>query len=224
MILERARNIRRTIWQLRSWASCGKEGVRLAERMVRTEQCIQRKWELVALMGQVKHLRPNIVVEIGTYRGGSLRCLSAVCPATTKFVSIDLPWEKSGEVDPAAEIVRTRGFLKPGQSMEWLRMDSHAQTTKDELLRILGPRCVDFLFIDGDHSYPGVKRDYELYNGLVRPGGLIALHDIVANKKYPEHNVHVFWAELKKHNRVTEWIDNNSLEEPWGGIGVVHLQ
>ncbi len=33
---------------------------------------------------------------------------------------------------------------------------------------------VDFLFIDGDHLYDGVKIDFELYKKLVRPGGLIA--------------------------------------------------
>jgi hypothetical protein len=32
---------------------------------------------------------------------------------------------------------------------------------------------------------------------LVRTGGFIAFHDIVPNKKYPEHNVHGFWGELE---------------------------
>ena len=37
---------------------------------------------------------------------------------------------------------------------------------------------LDLLFIDGDHSYDGVRADFELYGRLVRPGGLIALHDV----------------------------------------------
>ena len=37
---------------------------------------------------------------------------------------------------------------------------------------------LDFLFIDGDHSYDGVKADFEMYAPMVRPGGLIAFHDI----------------------------------------------
>jgi predicted O-methyltransferase YrrM len=36
---------------------------------------------------------------------------------------------------------------------------------------------LDLLFIDGDHSYEGVKRDYELYVSKVKPGGLILFHD-----------------------------------------------
>jgi predicted O-methyltransferase YrrM len=191
--------------------------------MVKSGQCIQRKWELIAMMAQVKHLRPSIVLEIGTYRGGSLRCWSSICPSSTTFVSIDLPWEATREVDPAADIERMRRFLKSGQSFHWLRRDSHADATKDELLRILGARKVDFLFIDGDHSHDGVRRDYELYNQLVRTGGLIAFHDIVPNKKHPDINVHLFWAEVKRQRRVNELVDANSLEESWGGIGVVHV-
>jgi hypothetical protein len=34
-----------------------------------------------------------------------------------------------------------------------------------------------FVFIDGDHSYAGVKRDIALWRGLVEPGGLLCGHD-----------------------------------------------
>jgi hypothetical protein len=33
------------------------------------------------------------------------------------------------------------------------------------------------LFIDGDHRYEGVRRDFEMYSPLVGAGGLIAFHD-----------------------------------------------
>ena len=36
---------------------------------------------------------------------------------------------------------------------------------------------IDFLFIDGDHSYEGVKIDFELYSNLLSPTGIIMLHD-----------------------------------------------
>jgi predicted O-methyltransferase YrrM len=222
-MLYRLRNIQRTLWQLRIWATCGTKPIRLANEMVLTGQCIQRKWELAAMMARVKRLQPAIVVEIGTYRGGSLHCWSSVCPPTTHFVSIDLPWEANGEVDPEADMARMRDLFRPGQLLDWLKMDSHAAGTKNKLKDILDSRQVDFLFIDGDHSYLGVKRDYELYHELVRPGGLIAFHDIVPNKNHPEHDVHVFWGELKRRHRIDEVVDNNDREEPWGGIGVIYV-
>lgn len=39
----------------------------------------------------------------------------------------------------------------------------------------------DFLYIDANHSYDGVKRDLELYIPKVKKGGVIAGHDYVEN-------------------------------------------
>ena len=36
---------------------------------------------------------------------------------------------------------------------------------------------IDFLFIDGDHSYEGVKKDFELYSQLLTDKGIIIIHD-----------------------------------------------
>lgn len=39
------------------------------------------------------------------------------------------------------------------------------------------PVSFDFIFIDGDHSYEGIKNDWEQYSHKVVKGGIIALHD-----------------------------------------------
>lgn len=36
---------------------------------------------------------------------------------------------------------------------------------------------LDFIHIDADHSYEGVRKDFYLYSKLLSPGGLITLHD-----------------------------------------------
>lgn len=36
---------------------------------------------------------------------------------------------------------------------------------------------IDFLFIDGDHSWNGIERDWQDWSGHVIPGGIVALHD-----------------------------------------------
>ena len=36
---------------------------------------------------------------------------------------------------------------------------------------------IDLLFIDGDHSYEGVKQDFDLYSTILSPKGVIILHD-----------------------------------------------
>lgn len=36
---------------------------------------------------------------------------------------------------------------------------------------------IDFLFIDGDHSYDGVKKDFELYTSILTKNGVVVIHD-----------------------------------------------
>jgi predicted O-methyltransferase YrrM len=39
------------------------------------------------------------------------------------------------------------------------------------------PDDIDFMFVDGDHSIEGIKKDWELYAIKIKPDGFIALHD-----------------------------------------------
>jgi len=41
---------------------------------------------------------------------------------------------------------------------------------------------IDYLHIDGDHSYEGVKKDFELYSQIMSENGIITIHDI--DQKY----------------------------------------
>ena len=54
--------------------------------------------------------------------------------------------------------------------------DSHAQTVIDQVKSDLGE--VDILFLDGDHTYEGVKADLINYSPLVKSGGMIICHDM----------------------------------------------
>jgi predicted O-methyltransferase YrrM len=65
------------------------------------------------------------------------------------------------------------------QKIVAIQGDSHSIDTLNKIKRILNGKKLDFLFIDGDHSYKGVKKDFEMYSPLVRKGGIIAFHDII---------------------------------------------
>ena len=41
---------------------------------------------------------------------------------------------------------------------------------------------IDYLHIDGDHSYVGVKKDFELYSTIMSENGIITIHD--TDKRY----------------------------------------
>lgn len=141
-------------------------------------------------------VEPAVVVEIGSQFGGSLwfwialtqRLSQNVAPKTQIF-SVDLPGHIHG-CAPANEretLELWRSWIDPSQQeLHILRANSQLQTTATAVKDILHGRAIDFLFIDGDHRYSGVKRDYELYSPLVRPGGIIAFHDTdpVINRAY----------------------------------------
>jgi hypothetical protein len=50
-----------------------------------------------------------------------------------------------------------------------------------EILPLLPPGVFDCFYIDGDHSYEGVKKDLELCWELVKPGGYVCGHDYETN-------------------------------------------
>ena len=39
------------------------------------------------------------------------------------------------------------------------------------------PEILDFVYIDGDHSYEGVKKDFKIWYNKVRTGGIVGGHD-----------------------------------------------
>jgi len=44
---------------------------------------------------------------------------------------------------------------------------------------------IGYLFIDGDHTYEAVKRDYDEWFPFVMPGGFIGIHDSTSNRGGP---------------------------------------
>jgi len=58
---------------------------------------------------------------------------------------------------------------------------------------IIWEKEIDVLFIDGDHSYEGVKADYERYEPFVKEGGLILFHDVLWHHKGVEK---FFWESV----------------------------
>ena len=168
---------------------------------------VQNRREIVALATRVRALDPQVVVEIGTFKGGTLFLWCQVAKPRL-VVSIDLPGgEYGGGFDQRrARLYREFLAARPGSEMALLRADSHLPATRHALLDKLAGAPIDFLYIDGDHSYDGVRADFEDYATLVRPGGLIAFHDIVT--RTAGHEVHRLWPEIRGRYRHEELVDN----------------
>jgi cephalosporin hydroxylase len=210
----------RTCFQTYTLLRYGLRPYGLAQEVIGGKLALQRKWELIPLLGMVRQIRPDVVLEIGTCRGGTLRCWVEVASATAQLISLDLPGGGFGGGYGEEDIPRFRSWLKPGQSLVCLREDSHSPGTLAAAREALGGRPVDLLFIDGDHTYEGVRADFEMYSPLVRPGGLIVFHDIVVSPPHPDCRVYEFWREVKTRYRAIELVDRDGFDV-WGGLGVL---
>jgi predicted O-methyltransferase YrrM len=180
---------------------------------------LQSKIEIVNLCNIVKKLNPQSIVEIGTAGGGTLFLWANVSEAKN-IISIDLPGGAFGGSYPVWKIPLYKSMGRKN-TIRLIRANSHEDKTFLRLKEFLNGQSIDFLFIDGDHTYDGVKQDFERYAPLVRKGGIVAFHDIVTHD--PEINCHVdkFWSEVKQRFKSDELIENKS--QKFAGIGILYV-
>jgi predicted O-methyltransferase YrrM len=183
----------------------------------------QRTGEILPLLRLLAKEPPRRMLEIGGCRGGTLLLFSSVCEPRARLLSVDLAYSRA-----QMQVAPLLGGAQ--QEVACLAADSHAPTTRDRVREWLRGEPLDFLFIDGDHSFEGVAQDLEMFAGLVRPEGIIAFHDIVADA-LTRHGVASascsgevprFWRSLKERGpTVTEFVDDP--DQDGMGIGVIRL-
>jgi len=183
----------------------------------------QKKNEIIKLAEVIVDLKPKIIVEIGTRKGGTLFIWSRIINAE-KIISIDLPEGRFGGGYPMQKQKLYKYFTHDKKTeMHLIQNNSHSEFTLNKVQRILDTKKIDFLFIDGDHSYEGVKLDFELYRPFVKAGGIIVFHDIVANctSHYEGDSIEVprFWNEIKTKYSYEEVIEN--VNQRSMGIGIL---
>ena len=177
-------------------------------------ESIQKRSEIMALASAVAELKPSNILEIGTARAGSLFIWSQL--ASNKVVSCDL-------LDPSVRRPLYEAFPPPASccKVTHLSGDSHSAEFRKKVEEQLAGEPVDFLFIDGDHTEKGVEQDYNDYKHLVRPGGLIAFHDVIEKQALPTNQVYYFWKRLKPTVNAEEFIDDPA--QTGFGIGIVRV-
>ncbi len=176
---------------------------------------IQSRYEFISLLGELTGRPPRTILEIGTASGGTLFMLTRVAAEDATIVSLDLPQGPFGGGYDESRIPLYEAFKRPKQMLRLLRADSHAASSLDAVRDCFGGKGIDFIFIDGDHTYEGVRQDFEMYGPLASPDGLIGFHDIVYAS-----GVAKFWSEIKSGRKTREWIDPGQTKY---GIGLISL-
>lgn len=178
-------------------------------RSIRPQQILA---EIEQLAREVEKLSPSTILEIGTSNGGTLYIWARYIKNCRRIISIDLP-----EGYPYAKIKFFELFDKT-KEFYFLRGNSHSKKTVDMLTQVLRQEKIDFLYVDGDHSYEGVKQDFKTYGSFVTRGGIVAFHDIMYHRNY---GVDRFWNEIKCQYASKEII--TSQNQPGFGIGVLYI-
>lgn len=176
--------------------------------------------EILGLLQEIRKLGCQRVLEIGTARGGTLFLLLNALPRTAKVVSVDLPSGAFGGGYAHWKIPLFRTLPRRGQQLSLLRGNSQTTEMRERVRERLGG-LADFVLVDGDHSYEGAKRDFEIYREVVRPGGMLAFHDIVPGKEAKVGGVPRLWAELKGKHQTREFVKD--WNQGGYGIGLIYL-
>lgn len=166
--------------------------------------------ELERVIELVAESHPRRVLEIGTGSGGTLFALAWASARHAHILSIDRT------VYPAERCLLYQSFV-PARQIDVWEADSHLEETRDRVVRYFDDEPLDVVFIDGDHTYDSVRRDYELYAPLIREGGMLLFHDIVTGPYEAVGDVPRFWREVRP-----DLGDTVELVESWsqGGCGI----
>lgn len=164
----------------------------------------------------------NNVLEIGCYDGGTTVFLSNIC---NNLITVDQPVTPRFDTFKyhiGDESIFGSELLKTKTNFNYVYGNSHDIETFNKVKELLDGEELDLLFIDGDHSYEGVKSDFNTYKELVKNGGMIALHDVHRSSFHENHGcfVHNFWDEIKSNYEYMEFYDDKQYHE-WGGIGLI---
>ena len=119
------------------------------------------------------------IVEIGSWKGRSTIRLAKGTIAGKKNIifAIDPHTGSPEHIDALGEQINT--YPEFEQNIKNAGVENYivpvVQTSEEAALTFNAP--IGLIFIDGDHTYEMVKKDFEMWNSKVLPGGIIAFHD-----------------------------------------------
>lgn len=180
---------------------------------------MQVREETIQLIEMLSREKIKNFMEIGIADGMTFYLWSSISDDSALKIGIDFPnggWGIHRTYTEMAAVKQRLISIKP--NIDIFFGSSHDKYVQEWAEKTVGDNLLDFLFIDGDHTYEGVKQDYEFYSKFVRSGGLIALHDIKNSKLHKEVGCFVWrlWEELKGDK--VEFLSDSS---EFAGIGII---
>lgn len=164
----------------------------------------------------IRNLRPKKVLVVGSQRGYVPAICALACKDEGKgkvdFVDAGYDY-RSEDKDEARNSWGGLGTWKDVEADYWDALgvsdfiDLHVTTVEKFENTIKGE--YGYIYIDGNHSYSGVKRDYDSLWGHLENNGLMVFHDVRVDKEtdWGKCGVKQFWGErlnfCKDINKIT---------------------
>lgn len=203
-------------------------------------RALQLRPEFDAFVRFLADRQPRTVLELGTFQGGSLYAWARAIDSTERLVSVDQPVWNERTHTRRAELYPT---FSERTNIDIVYGNSHAERTYEEVAGRF-EEAVDFLFVDGDHTYDGVEEDFTTYRQLVDDDGIIAFHDIKRHARdrgekrarlraeddlaedhvtigEAEWGVSAFWEDVRSEYDTQEFLTHPA--QMGAGIGVIDL-
>ncbi|MBP7552159.1 MAG: class I SAM-dependent methyltransferase [Spirochaetes bacterium] len=139
-----------------------------------THLAIQEKYLLYKLSSKTA----GIFVEIGSYIGASSCFISEGILSSkkeSKLYCIDT-WENQAMTEGLKDTYKE--FNENTKKYSSIIIPIKDYSYNAIIFFIENNIKIDFLFIDGNHSYEGVKKDWDLYSPLLKPDSIVLFHDI----------------------------------------------
>ena len=132
-------------------------------------------------LGEMMEKNFNNYLEIGSFCGGSM-CLMLQNNNCRKFYSIDPFKAIPGQQEKFDANIKS--YVTEGKTVKKFVGLSDDDAIKESVMKECN-EGVDILFIDGSHAYGMVKKDFDNYQELVKPGGFIVFDDYEDHKDSP---------------------------------------
>lgn len=140
----------------------------------RTERNYMHPGELEMLMTLIDSVEPSVtrMIELGVNEGITAAAVLENFPTIERYLGVDVIPEYRFEI-PAQTRERPPEPGRLALGFPSFELLLRSQFYDDN--NIIGP--FDVAFIDGDHGYLAVMKDFVLAKRVVRPGGIIIFHD-----------------------------------------------
>ncbi len=153
----------------------------------------------------IRNIRPHNVLVIGSQRGYAPAICGIACK-DEEFGHVDFVDAGYSTEEPHAW--GGLGIWKTADKTYWksIGCENIIKIHNMRLENFTSDKKYQYIYIDGDHSYEGVKKDFYFCIDLLDSNGYMTFHDITVDKdtQYGKCGVKDFWEEIKQDSNMNE--------------------